>query len=106
VDKILRKVDEDDPLTMRTTPDGVVLATPAAYADQLTGQGTLGEQQLFNDALPDVDGATAVVFVDVRRVAEIYGRPVPEEGKAVSAFGLTVSTSGDESGIHMRLVAG
>ena len=74
-------------------------------ADQLTADGTLGQQQLFKDTLPDVDSATAVVYVDVRKVAELSGERVPEEGKAVASFGLTVSTSGDDSGIHLRLVA-
>jgi hypothetical protein len=104
-DKILRKLDEDSSLTVRSTPDGTVLASSAAYADQLTANGTLGEQQLFKDTLPDVDSATAVVYVDVRKVAELSGEQVPEEGKAVASFGLTVSTSGDDSGIHLRLVA-
>jgi hypothetical protein len=87
VDKILRKVDEDSSLTVRNTPDGTVLATSPEYADQLTGDGTLGEQQLFKDTLPDLDSATAVVYVDVRRVAELSDRQLPDEGKAVSRSG-------------------
>ncbi len=105
-DKILRKLGEDSSLTVRSTADGTVLANSPAYADELTGDGTLGEQQLFKDTLPDLDSATAVVYVDVRKVAELSGERVPDEGKAVSSFGLTVSTSGDGSGIHPRLVAG
>jgi hypothetical protein len=41
----------------------------------------------------------------VRKMAELSGKQVPAEGKAVASFGLTVSTSGDDSGIHLRLVA-
>jgi hypothetical protein len=105
-EKLVRKLDPDSSLSVVSTPDGTVVASSASYADRLTGDGGLGEQQLFKDTLPDLDSATAVVYVDVRKVAELSGRQVPAEAAAVRSFGLTASTSGADSGIHLRLVAG
>jgi hypothetical protein len=40
------------------------------------------------------------------RGADISGDELPTEVKALRSFGLTASTPGEESGVHIRLVAG
>ena len=105
-DTLLRKVDPDSTLTVRSTADGTVLASSAAYADQLTADGGLGRQQLFTDSLPDLDRATAVVYVDLQKAADISGDELPSEVAALRSVGLTASSTGDESDVHLRLVAG
>jgi hypothetical protein len=105
-DQILRKIDSDSSLTVRSTAEGTVLANSPEYADQLTGDGGLGDEQLFRQTLPDLDGATAVVYVDLRRAADISGDELPAEIAALRSVGLTASTSGADSGVHIRLVAG
>jgi hypothetical protein len=105
-DTLLRKVDPDSALTVRSTADGTVLASSAAYADQLTADGGLGRQQLFTDSLPDLDSATVVVYVDLRKVADISRDALPPQVAPLRSVGLTASSSGDGSDIHLRLVAG
>jgi len=105
-DTLLRKVDPDSTLTVRSTADGTVLASSAAYADQLTADGGLGRQQLFTDSLPDLDRATAVVYVDLQKAADISGDELPSQVAALRSVGLTASSTGDESDVHLRLVAG
>jgi phenylalanyl-tRNA synthetase beta subunit len=53
-------------------------------------------------------GATAVVYVDLSRAADVSGDELSAEAKvkALRSFGLTASTSGEQSGVHIRLVAG
>jgi hypothetical protein len=99
-------MNPDSALTVRSTADGTVLASSAAYADQLTADGGLGREQLFTDSLPDLDSATAVVYVDLKKVTDISGDELPRQVEALRSIGLTASSSGDETGIHLRLVAG
>jgi hypothetical protein len=103
---LVSKLGEDGDLAVETTPDGTVLASSAAYASALTGDGGLGGQDRFKAALPDVAGATAVVYVDVERLAGIGGEQVPRQAAAVKAFGLTATTQGADATLHVRLVAG
>jgi len=69
-------------------------------------RGGLGRQQLFTDSLPDLDRATAVVYVDLQKAADISGDELPSQVAALRSVGLTASSTGDESDIHLRLVAG
>jgi hypothetical protein len=100
------KIDGSGDVTVHSTPDGTVLATSAAYADALTGSGSLGEQDGFTAALPDLKGATAVIYVDLRKVADLAGEELPKQAGSLRAFGLTATTSGTESTIHLRLTTG
>lgn len=100
------KIDGSGDVTVHSTPDGTVLASSAAYADALTGNGTLGQQDGFTEALPDLDDATAVVYVDLRKAATLSGEELPRQAGSLRAFGITAHTSGAESTIHLRLTAG
>ena len=105
-DKLLRKIDPGIALTVRSTANGTVLASSAEYADQLAAVGGLGRQQLFTDSLPDLDRATAVVYVDLRKIVYISGEDLPPEVAALRSVGLTAASVGDETDLHLRLVAG
>jgi len=100
-----RKLDGIGDVTVRSTADGVVLASSAAYADALGGSGALSEQDAFRAALPDLHSATAVLYVDLRRLAALNDEELPEEAGSVHAFGLTASTEGAETMIRIRLTA-
>jgi hypothetical protein len=103
---LLRKAGGDVSLTVRSTADGTVLAGSAAYADRLVADGTLGEQDPFTAALPDIATATAVVYVDLRKAATVSGHPLSRQFRSVRAFGLTASSAGSDSTVHLRLVVG
>lgn len=102
-DAILTKSGSDVSLTVRPTADGTVLASSPAYADQLVATGALGQQDPFRAALPDVATATAVVYVDVQKAAALSGDELPAAYRSVRSFGLTASTSGSDSTVHLRL---
>ena len=103
---LLSKIDPDTELTVRSDGAGTVLASSGAYADAITGKGELGKQPNFTAALPDLATATAAVYVDLTRVSDISGEELPKAASTLRSFGLTVSTAGDTSTLHFRLVAG
>ena len=105
-EKVLVQLDESQSVTVRSVPDGTVLASSAEYADKLTASGTLGESEQFKAALPDLDNAQVAVYLDIRRAAELAGEPLPDSARALRSFGLTGTSSGDSSTVRMRLVVG
>ena len=105
-EKILKEADPDASVVAKPTADGTVMASTSDYADKLTGAGNLGDQASFTSALPDLDGAQFVVWADVQKFADVSGEELPAEAKALRAFGLTASSSGDTSTLHARLVVG
>jgi hypothetical protein len=105
-EKVGDQIDPDAELTIRTEGGESVVASSPEWADALTGDGDLGTQPDFAKALPDVDKANAVVYVDLRRVASVTGEDLPAAAGTLRAFGLTAATDGDVNTLHFRLVAG
>ena len=106
-DRLLVKIDEPmSGLTVSSTAAGTVLASSSAYADRLASPGNLGEQEQVRAVLPELDKAQAALYVDIRKAAALAGESLPESSRALRAFGLTSSGSGDTSTLRLRLLVG
>ncbi len=95
-------------ITARGTADGMVVATTDDYAAQLeSGDGALGADPTYREALPDAAGASYVVWVDFAAVSGFVTLAVPESAGVIDpleAFGATVSPDDGGSLVRARLV--
>jgi hypothetical protein len=105
-EKIMAKVDPGSSVTVRSTADGTVLASTPGYADKLAASGTLGQQENFTAALPELDGAKFALYVDVQKAIALGDEEAPASAKAVKAFGITAASDGDTTTVHFRLLVG
>jgi hypothetical protein len=92
----------------RGTADGWVLATSAAYADQLTaGGGGLLDRPDVRATVPDIDAAVAAFYLDFAPLAELAGEgDLKEALTALSGLGMTVTVTGDQSVARLRVTVG
>jgi hypothetical protein len=95
-------------ITARGTDDGMVVATTDDYATQLeAGDGALGANPTYQEALPDAADASYVVWVDFAAVSGFVTLAVPEAAGVIEpleAFGATVSPDDGGSLVRARLV--
>jgi hypothetical protein len=92
-------------------PDGYVVGNDREHlADAANGDNGLAGDPAFAKAVPDADGAGALLFVDLRSVAEVlstWGEPVGPEAEsgwdALEAFGFTASGDDGNGEFTMRL---
>jgi len=103
-EKLSNKIGNSDGLTVRTTGDSTVFASSADYAGKLAAAGGLGNSDLFKAAMPELAGSQFAMYVDVRKSGQLGGGDLSGPGTELRAFGLTASTSGDASTLHLRLV--
>jgi hypothetical protein len=108
LDRLLRATDKAGvPLQQRTVPGGYVLSTSRTQAEALTGDGGLGATAAFRDAVPEADGAQAVVYVDVNKLAQTYGSVAGASAadaiQAFQAVGLSVNPTSDGYAMTMRI---
>ena len=54
----------DIPLALESTDDRVAIATSEDYARDLLKSGSLGSQDNYRNAVPNADGAAAILYVD------------------------------------------
>ncbi|WP_435769155.1 hypothetical protein [Nocardioides sp. SYSU DS0651] len=95
-------------LTSVRTGDGVVIGPDEAYLEQVAEPAArLGESDRFQRVVPDVEGATTVTFVDfdandwlVRSMTTDADRA---DAEPLDTAGLTVTDSGDEHRVVLRL---
>ncbi len=66
INKATKASGSDFPLERRLTDDGVVIASSKGQVDLLLKDGGLGDRDAVRKALPDVDGATVALWVDIR----------------------------------------
>ncbi|MEP6761777.1 MAG: hypothetical protein ABJA93_10500, partial [Sporichthyaceae bacterium] len=66
INKATNAAGQDFDLVRRLTDDDVVMATSKEQAALLSKDGGLGDRDAVRKALPDVDGATVAVWVDIR----------------------------------------
>lgn len=95
-------------VTARGTHDGLVVASTDDYADQLAaGDGDLGADPTFIEALPDAGSASHLVWVDFSAVKGFATLAAPELASVIeplNAFGMTVTPDDGGSLTRARLV--
>ncbi len=95
-------------MTAQGTADGMVIATTDDYAAQLeAGDGSLGDDPTYQEALPDASGASYLVWVDFAAVSGFVALAAPEAAGVIDpleAFGATVSPDDGGSLTRARLV--
>jgi hypothetical protein len=97
-------------ITARGTEDGMVVASSEEYASALiSGDGGLGSDPTFQEALPDAGDASYLMWVDFSAVSSFVALAAPEAGGVVEpleALGVTVTPRDDGSLARARLVFG
>jgi len=91
---------------VEATDDGYIVASNAATYDRFTNLGsgdTLGDNEHFRNALPDVDGARLGLWVDIAGLTQAWGYE-DENIDPVAGVGLTASYQGDDGEFRFRLV--
>lgn len=97
-------------ITARGTDDGMVVASSEDYAGALvSGDGGLGSDPTFQDALPDAGKASYLMWVDFSAVSSFVALAAPEASgliEPLEALGVTVTSDDDGSTARARLVFG
>lgn len=109
-----RLQDVLDPLTggfgleARGVADGLVVATSADYAATLSaGDGGLGDDPTYREALPDSGEATYLLWVDLSTLRGFAQLAAPEASRVIAplaGLGAAVTPDDDGSRIRLRLV--
>ena len=91
----------------RLTDDGVIMATSKGQADLLAKDGGLGDREAVRKAMPDVDGATVALWVDIRSLLDGFMgvEGVDENIKPIAGIGVTAKVADNGSAtFRLRLV--
>jgi hypothetical protein len=110
VDKINKATDaagSDFPLERQLTDDGVVIASSKGQVALLLKNGGLGDRDAVRKALPDVDGATVALWVDIRGLMRGFmGSDGGNENvDPIAGLGVTAKVADDGSATYrLRLV--
>jgi hypothetical protein len=109
ITKATKAAGQDFPIVRRLTDDGVVIATSNEQADLVSKDGGLGDKDAVRKALPDVDGATVALWVDIRSLmrgfmGESEG-DVDENLAPIAGLGITAKIADDGTASYrLRLV--
>lgn len=94
-------------ITVLPVDDGLVVASTPEYADTLAaGGGGILDNSVAVRALPDVDDAVAVAFVDFDVIGDLAGLAAPDASSDIEpleALGVTVTNDGDGQTLRARL---
>jgi hypothetical protein len=110
VDKINKATDaagSDYPIERRLTDDGLVMASSKEQAALLAKDGGLGDRDAVRKALPDVDGATAALWLDLRSLMRGFmgSDGGNENADPIAGLGVTAKVADDGSAtFRLRLV--
>ena len=122
IEKVVAKVEartgrklSDLPATLESKDGKVALASTPAYAEQLLGQGSLGDDDDFKDAAPHADDSLTLAYVSfdndwtdvLQDLAKDEDDPDAKEAAtnlaALRAFGASAWTDGDTGHALVRL---
>ncbi len=122
IEKVVAKVEArtgrtlaDLPATLTSKDGKVALASTPEYAEQLLGNGALGDDEDFKDAVPHADDALALAYVSfdnewidaLQDLAKDEDDPDAKEAAAnlaaLRAFGASAWTDGDTGHALVRL---
>ncbi|GAA3134641.1 hypothetical protein GCM10020001_066590 [Nonomuraea salmonea] len=112
VDKVLNAMSQNGqpaPQVAKVAGDGVfTLATSQDYAKKLAEEGTLGESETFQTAIPNAGDANYAIFVDLDKVEKLYLASMQGDDKAnaevLRAVGLSGSQTDTEATFSLRLL--
>jgi hypothetical protein len=93
----------------KASGDGTyVLASTQAYADELAKDGTLGDDETFQQAVPNADDATFALYVDLNKVEKFYLNSLQGDErtnlKQLRAVGLSGKAGGSEVSFSLRVL--
>jgi hypothetical protein len=122
IEDVIAKLEESSGSTLeelevtKKSEDGkVVIASTSDYADQLLGEGSLSDDDGFEDAVPNAEDSQMVLYADfdgewgkalvdtVREDGDDESREVAANLEVVRAFGASAWTEGDVSHGLVRL---
>ncbi|UBU15204.1 DUF3352 domain-containing protein [Nonomuraea gerenzanensis] len=97
------------PQIAKVSGDGVfTVATTDAYAKQLAGEGTLGDSETFQTAIPNAADANYAFFVDLDKVEKLYLASMEGDDKAnaevLRAVGMSGTQTDTEATFSLRLL--
>ncbi|GAB2920684.1 DUF3352 domain-containing protein [Nonomuraea fastidiosa] len=112
VDKVLNAFAQNGqpaPQIAKVAGDGVfTVATTDDYAKKLATEGTLGESETFQTAIPNADDANFAIFVDLDKIENLYLQSMQGDDKAnaevLRAVGVSGSQTDTEANFSMRLL--
>jgi hypothetical protein len=85
-----------------------VLASTQDYANELAKDGTLGDSETFQKAIPNAGDATFATYVDLDKIEKFYltnlQGDVRTNLKALRAIGLSGTQSGDQATFSLRVL--
>jgi hypothetical protein len=94
--------------TAQAVADGMVVATSQQFADRLeAGDGELGSDPTYREALPDSGEAASLVWVDLATIRSFAQLAAPDASSVIeplAGFGGTVTPDDGGSRIRFRLV--
>ena len=108
LDKLRKNSPEAEAVVSQTDGDTVAIGANKAYVDELIEGGNLGDSDVFDEVVPDADGAGMVFFLDVDAgdwLTKLVGddQQARENIEPLSAVGATGSVDGDVSHLKLRI---
>ncbi|MEV4393544.1 DUF3352 domain-containing protein [Nonomuraea sp. NPDC049607] len=109
IEKALAASGQPAPQIAKVPGDGVfTAATSEEYAKKLAEEGTLGDSETFQTAIPNAGEATFALFVDLDKVEHLYLQSMDGDDKAnvqvLRAVGLSGKQSATEADFSLRLL--
>jgi hypothetical protein len=109
VEQALTASGQPAPQIAKVAGDGVLtVATTDEYAKTLAGEGTLGDSETFQTAIPNADEATFALFVDLDKVENLYLKSMEGDEKAnakvLRAVGMSGTQTETEGTFSLRLL--
>ncbi|MFC7644562.1 hypothetical protein ACFQX6_30560 [Streptosporangium lutulentum] len=109
IEKYLAASGTVAPQLAKVPGDGtLVLASAQDYAAELAKDGTLGDSESFNLAVPNTDEATVAVYVDLDKIEKLYLADMEGDDKAnlqaLRAVGMSGTQSGGDSSFALRVL--
>ncbi|WP_327591195.1 DUF3352 domain-containing protein [Nonomuraea sp. NBC_00507] len=97
------------PQIAKVAGDGVfTVATTEEYAKKLAEEGTLGDSETFQTAIPNAGEATSAVFVDLDKLESLYLKNMQGDEKAnlqvLRAIGISGTQTDTEATFSMRVL--
>lgn len=109
IQKAMASSGQPAPQIAKVAGDGVfTVATTDEYAKKLAGEGTLGDSETFQTAIPNAGDATSALFVDLDKVENLYLKSMQGDDKAnlqvLKAIGVSGTQTDTEATFSMRVL--